>query len=297
MEDAQFGENSEILMTRLYRSLAWRYDVYCQKLTTSSARLALAIRWRRRRSRPRHGLATDLIVSVTSYPARFATLALTLKCLLTQSVRPDALILWVAHEDLDRLPADVTALIRDGLEVRATHDIRSYKKSIPTLRAFPNATIVTADDDLFYSPDWLKALVDGALKHPGAIICHRAHRPLLDSLGAILPYGQWEMDVSSARNGAILFPTTGAGALYPPNSLHPHVLDEETFLELAPMADDIWLFFMARLAKSDIIKVATRMKLIAWPGSQEKTLWSYNGALSGNDVQYQNVSKHFDVIL
>lgn len=76
-----------------------------------------------------HGLPATLILSLTSYPPRFGTLSLTLHSLLRQSVKADRTILWIAHIPL--LPKAVTVLQAAGLEIRATEDVRSYKKSSP----------------------------------------------------------------------------------------------------------------------------------------------------------------------
>jgi len=124
----------------------------------------MATRWRMacaswRLRHPRrgraHNLGSELIVSLTSHPPRFPTLHLTLGCLLDQSFRADRVILWIAHDDMALLPAAVRKLERRGLEIRACDDIRSYKKLVPALEAFPHAFIVTADDDLELAPDWL----------------------------------------------------------------------------------------------------------------------------------------------
>ncbi|MFD2440114.1 hypothetical protein ACFSS8_08530 [Paracoccus kondratievae] len=42
-----------------------------------------------------HGLRAPLIVSLTSYPARFASLHLVLRSVLQQTVRADRVILWL----------------------------------------------------------------------------------------------------------------------------------------------------------------------------------------------------------
>jgi hypothetical protein len=50
------------------------------------ARFGARRRLRRPRPGKRHGLDGELIVSLTSYPARYDTLHLTLGCLLDQSI-------------------------------------------------------------------------------------------------------------------------------------------------------------------------------------------------------------------
>ena len=86
---------------------------------TRWSRLKLAWRWCFRRRAPAHGRSRELIVSLTSYPKRFSTLHLTLKSLLTQSVRPDRVILWLAEADKNAVPPAVAALQRQRAPVQA----------------------------------------------------------------------------------------------------------------------------------------------------------------------------------
>jgi hypothetical protein len=244
----------------------------------------VALRWRFRRPAPRHGRGRELIVSLTSYPKRFSTLHFTLKCLLTQSVRPDRVILWIAEADRASLPESVNALQRDGLEIRFCDDLRSFKKIIPTLSAFPEADIATADDDLYFCSDWLKELIEAAERFPGRVISHRLHRLVLtgDARG-VLPYREWPKDIVDQTEDPRNFATGGAGALYPANCLHPDVLDCDAFMRLCPEADDVWLYWMARRNGRFELHTGVRHRLIAWPGSQTESLWKRNR--EGNDAQ------------
>lgn len=254
--------------------------------------------WRalRRGEHPRrgraHGLPGKLIVSVTSYPARFKTLHLTLGCLLDQSVQPDRVILWIAHGDMAEIPAEVRQLERTGLEIRACDDLRSFKKLIPALEAFPKAFIATADDDVYYSRDWLEALVDGAKE--SVITCHRAHRIKRTAVG-MAPYLDWEFDVqddASRRPSSDLLPTGVGGMLYPPNSLNKRVTDRALFERLCPHGDDLWFYWCARLAGTLHKKVGGRMRLVMWPGTQESRLWDANEA-GGNDSMIAALEREF----
>lgn len=115
----------------------------------STSLMAGLISHRPIRRGPRHGLDAPLILSLTSYPPRFRTLARSLRCLLNQSVSPDRLILWVAEADHAFLPSNVHKLERQGLEIRTCPDWRSLKKIAPTLMAFPDAYIATAGGSQF----------------------------------------------------------------------------------------------------------------------------------------------------
>jgi len=263
-------------------------------------RVAMA-RWRAKR--PRHGrphcLPGELVVSLTSFPARFPTLHLTIGCLLDQTVKADRTVLWIAHEDLPALPKAVTKLERRGLEIRACEDLRSYKKLVPARESFPDAYILTADDDLEFSRDWLETLVDGASAQDRSIVCHRAHRAAWSAEGRLADYLEWEFDVQderARRPSMDIMPTTGAGALFPPHVLPDFATDRSLFGRLCPDGDDVWFWWCARLAGTPIRKVGGVNSLFTWPGSQESTLWEINRA-GGNDRMIQELSVAFPAAL
>jgi hypothetical protein len=246
-----------------------------------------------------HGLAGPLVVSLTSYPARFATLGATIRSLLDQTVQPDRTILWVGHKDLSSLPTDVRSLVSHGLEIRGCHDVRSYTKLIPALAAFPNAYHVTADDDIYYPPDWLARLVDTVDPARPAVIAMRAHLAGLDADGRLRPYTSWQLATASCGDTAdgLLFPTGVAGVLYPPDALSSEVHDEATFLRLAPRADDVWFFWMARRRGTAQVRVPGSFDLVTWPSSQAVGLLNDNLMAGGNDRQIRAVEEAIGPVL
>ncbi len=238
-----------------------------------------------------HRLPGRLIVSLTSYPPRYATLSLTLRSLLSQRVRPDRTILWVAHGHAAALPPAVTDLVPFGLEVRECDDIRSFKKIIPALEAFPDAFIVTADDDQYYPPEWLAELERGYLANPGSIVCHRARVMRFDERGAPLAYRSWRRAVSPAE--APLLPTGFGGVLYPPHSLAPQVSDRELFEALCPEADDLWLKWMSAAAGTRVTLMMSNGPRYSWPNSQRVALARANVRKGGNDRQAAALAGRF----
>ncbi|MBY0565161.1 MAG: hypothetical protein K2P58_13370 [Hyphomonadaceae bacterium] len=251
-------------------------------------------RWRRRRRSPRHDLTAPLIVSLTSYRPRFATLALTLKCLLTQSVSPDRVRLWIARDDWAALPEEVLALRAHGLDVRRTQDVRSFKKIVPELALSPNANIVIADDDVYYPSNWLAELIDDSALGAREIPAGRVHRIRLLPSGAPAPYVSWDFDIEPGPASPLNIATGVGGVLYPPGSLHPDVLHERLFMRLCPTNDDLWLYFMARRAGWRVRKVGPRRLFFSWPGTQRTALQHLNLAPgAGNDVHLQDLIAHF----
>jgi hypothetical protein len=219
-------------------------------------------------------------------------LHLTLACLLDQSVKPDRVILWIAHDDMSQLPAEVRLLEARGLEVRGCDDLRSFKKLVPALEALPDAFIATADDDVYYPADWLETLIGGV--KDGAIACRRAHRIKRMSDGSVAPYLEWALDVQDAasrRPSTDLLPTGAGGILYPPHSLDRRVNNRELFQRLCPDGDDLWFYWCARLSGTLHKKVGGKMRVVTWPESQKSSLWAANE--HENDRMMQRLEAEF----
>jgi hypothetical protein len=202
-------------------------------------------------------------------------------------VIPDRIILWIAEHDLPLLPAKVRAFEKAGISIRGCEDLKSYKKLVPALEEYPDAFIVTADDDAFYRPAWLEELVSEYDPSAPAIVCHRAHRLRLAPNGHVAPYlsWQWQVTDAAARAPSVdIVPTGCGGIFYPPGSLHPDVTNRKLLQELAPTADDLWFYWMGQRAGSRSKVVNKSSKLILWPHPPEQTLMGINHA-GENDRQ------------
>ncbi|MGQ4275612.1 hypothetical protein ACQ5ES_00965 [Pseudidiomarina sp. E22-M8] len=239
-----------------------------------------------------------LMINLTSFPARFATLDLTLKSLLLQNTQFDQLNLWLFEEDIKQLPDSVIRLTKYGLTILpVATDIRSYKKLIPALHEYPTAFHVTADDDIYYRENWLQELTQSYVGNDTEILCCRAHRIKTDNnSGQVLPYRKWQSKTEVRGPDPMLFFTSGAGVLFPPGALAEQATDSELAQQLAPYADDLWWYFMARINQSTIRRVGNNPKLITWKGSKGESLWTLNKqADGGNDQQFAQLNAYFKV--
>jgi hypothetical protein len=283
------------LMRRIRHGIVWRWYHLVAALHPHGNRACLEYRWRFQRAGRRHALPKPLIVSLTSYPARYGVLPLTLRSILRQTVKPDRVVLWIAEKDLSSLTPEITGLQTEGLDIRPTDDLRSYKKIIPALDAFPDAFICTADDDLYYWSTWLEELVEGIIGPERTITCHRAHEIAADALGHFKSYDQWVIDTRLRGNHRNLFPTGSGGILYPPGILAHGPEDRQAILDLCPYSDDIWLYWMGRRNGANYRAVSRRRDLAAWPGSQTEGqgLWRYNLGQGGNDVQIRKMAEKY----
>lgn len=239
----------------------------------------------------KHQLPAPLIVSLTSYPARFNTLAKTLKCLLNQSIMPDKVILWIATDDKEKLTTEILTL--KNLDVKFCKDLKSYKKMIPALFEFKDCFIVTADDDLYYSYNWLEKLVEHYSGNNNEVICHRSHKIVLDENGIPVPYLKWEHPEIETSASELIFPTCGAGALFPPGIFNGQVTNSDLFSELCPTSDDIWFWWMVRLKGGLFRKVGPFYRTLNTSKYDQIGLWFENLNLGGNDKQMQSMINKF----
>ena len=123
-----------------------------------------------------------VIVSMTSFPAAIAYAARAVRSILEGSVLPDKIVLYLTFSQFDhpdRQLAELRALAdrNPRFEIRNyDRDIRSYRKLIPALRDFPEAVIVTVDDDVAYHRHMLRDLLRWHKRLPEVILAHRARR-------------------------------------------------------------------------------------------------------------------------
>lgn len=235
------------------------------------------------------------IVSLTSYGHRLEmTTPYAICSLLNQTVLPDAIILWLAYGT--NVPTMLDRLTDIGLEIRFCEDMRSYTKLIPTLETFPEDVIITADDDVFYPQNWLEQLKLSYKKDPSKIHVHRAHEILTDNMHQVLPYKEWTKCVGTEVSEITIFPTGVGGILYPPGTLSSICTNKKLFTALAPTADDIWFWAMARLINTKYLLIQDGYKVVRNVDVNDHGMWIANVYQGKNDNQLMAVMDYFPVL-
>ena len=237
------------------------------------------------------------IVSLTSFPVRIGHVHLTIETLLRQRFKPDGIVLYLAESQFPgrKLPETLENLQTRGLTVRWCDDLRSHKKYFYAFRDYPDANIILADDDIFYSRDTVKKLARLHKKHPKDIICQTAQiiGPEISSLPSVWPPQQvGKQYISSMRAQAF----TGAGSLFPPRWYPEELFNKEKAMSLAGTADDLWLKAMSLIAgvRTTLVYPQRGFPLdIHIPNNQ--TLFSINGAqgTSLNDSVWQALVEEY----
>lgn len=202
-----------------------------------------------------------VVVTMTSFPQAITYATQAIRSLLDMSVLPDKLILYLTLSQFDTcgLPDELQALSRSHsiFEIRNyDRDIRSYRKLIPALQDFPEAIIVTVDDDVHYHKHMLRDLLDLHKQMPQAVIAHRVKR-----IKAGQPYRKWpkyrwyDFLTRKIHCSFTNLQTGVGGVLYPPHCLNAKLLDEDLFTSMAPTTDDIWFWAAAALNGYPVIPV------------------------------------------
>ena len=112
------------------------------------------------------------IISLTSFGRRLEESAYRAICTLLDQTTPARVILYLDEGDE---PTSKLRSLNDLEIVCGNENVGSYSKLVWALRDFPNDVIVTVDDDIYYSRNWLSQLLEQHEKYPHKIIAHKAH--------------------------------------------------------------------------------------------------------------------------
>ena len=204
----------------------------------------------------------EVIVSLTTYGKRLYDAYLPIESIMQGSIKPNRIILWLAEELRNQeLPLTLKRQQDRGLEVRFCEDIKSYKKLIPTLKEFPDACIVTIDDDAIYKFDLIERMTSAYNDDPNFIYANRMRRITIGDDGKPVSYMQWPYCSNDDGASHLNFSIGVGGVLYPPGALAKEVFNESVFMDLCCTADDVWLNAMALLNGTKVKKVITRHPL------------------------------------
>ena len=245
----------------------------------------------------------EIIVSMTSYPPRIHSAVLALKTLYKQTKLPDEVILWLAESEfpnkLDDLPVNLRRLIAEkGLSIRwCEEDLKSHKKYFWAFKEYPDALIITVDDDVIYPPKLIESLYQSYLAYPYAVSASRACFIPISQDGEIPPYKSWPVGIDAFISiPSLQLCATGVGGVLYPTSLFSDVqnlLDVEVIKRTCLYEDDLWLKTMELVAGIPVVVAEGIDRLLSTPNSQEIGLYHENIA-GGSDKQLLQIQKEIN---
>jgi hypothetical protein len=238
------------------------------------------------------------VVCLTSYGRRVTIAYLPIESIAAGALLPSRLILWIDDLNLiSSLPSSLIRLQKRGLEIRSCPNYGPHKKYYSYVEAEESfvAPLVTADDDVFYPPYWLKRLSDAYESHPENVSCFWARRVGIDS-AQLSPFCEWPMCAGtkpSLANQAI----GASGIIYPPSFLTVLKREGSAFLTRCPSADDLWLHVQAVRAGFPVRQIGEHPLILhSVPNSEKTSLWRRNAA-GGNDAQARATYHRSDIAL
>ena len=234
----------------------------------------------------------DVIVSLTSFPARINQVWYTIRTLKQQSVVPEKIILWLSKEQFPHaifdIPKELQEEFDEQFEIRfIDDDLRSHKKYFYSFEEFADKVIITVDDDIYYNSRLLEFLLEKHNIYPNCVICNRGHVISKDT-----SYSRWETIKDVEGPSFNIIPTGVGGVLYPPHCYDEHIFDRKAIRETCLRADDLWLNFMCRLKGTKVVTTGLKFSPITVEASQKEALCkTNNGKISGNDAQIVSISQ------
>ena len=241
----------------------------------------------------------ELIVSLTTYPARVKSVSRVVKSLLVQTKRPNRLLLYLAKEQFPlgekSLPKELLGLQKDGLEIIFCDDLKPHKKYFYSMLNNPEAVIVTADDDVIYKRDWLEKLWNSYKKFPNAISAMRARKVLFDDNGNLLPYKTYPLVEKDFCNipRMDLIATGVGGVLYPPHLMDEDLFNKNNLKELSLYTDDLWLKVMEVLSDTPTVCLGINDANII-SEVQDVALYKVNIEKDFNDINLRKIIEYYN---
>ncbi|RDG24123.1 glycosyltransferase [Lactococcus cremoris] len=220
-----------------------------------------------------------IIVSLTTYSPRLSQIHLVISRLMQQTLKPDKIILYYSDTEELLITEELHKLIDLGLEIRFVKDIRSHKKYYFAFQDFPDAIVITVDDDTIYSKKLIQTLFNSYVKYPKCI-----------SAGIVVNYKKIGGVVQSSTTWRQKFfygigdersiAYGVGGVLYPPNCMPKELFDIEKIRAYAPYTDDLWLKAIEQSSGVSVVKARHSDKLfgffVSTINSQEIALANIN---------------------
>lgn len=241
------------------------------------------------------------VVSLTTHGRRIERVFQTVESIFNQSKKANKVVLYLSKDEFKEaeLPLTLQMQIKRGLEIRYVKDIRAYTKLIPALHDFPEANIITVDDDHIYPFDMIDLLSRCHHRYPKSVCCRVSREMTMNGKDSFNTYLTFNHTYPASYTTSPRFLALGyGGVLYPPHSLHPDVVNEELFTKLSPFADDLWYKAMELLQGTAVVQLPrSKSDRTAFEDKnyQELGLWHENIDNHQNDRQIKAIFDHYNL--
>lgn len=232
----------------------------------------------------------QLTISLTSYPARITTVYKVIESLFEQTEKATEVVLWLSEQEFpqkhENLPESLRRLIgKNGFRIEWVDDnLKSHKKYFYALQN-RDSVVITVDDDMYYSKNMVRTLMDSYRKHPNAISARNVH-VIFKEGNFISPYLKWESHATEYidKERMDLCGIGVNGILYPPGCASKRWFDKESIKMCAENQDDLWLKFNEIIDGIPVVYAGIEEEDILIRESQSNALYIQNAHGGKNDI-------------
>lgn len=270
---------------QLYKYLKMNLVKYYKKVSRNSLRI---------------DVNSNIVVSLTSFPARIEIVYIAILSILNQTKRSKKIVLWLGNEYFPNGEADLPSSLLDlkplGLEILFCKDLKAHTKYHYAFKAYPNNLIVTVDDDIIYPRNFLEVLLETHHLYPNSVVANRVRNIEIVN-DNFKSYREWKINRLSSKTPSMNLLATGVGGvLYQPRLFSKTIFNIDVIEKTNCIGDDIWL--KAAQMDSNISVVFTNYffkQFIEIPESQNESLYRTNVFESDNDRQIKEVFEYFGI--
>lgn len=106
-----------------------------------------------------------IIVTLTTWAPRMRNIPAVLDSIFAQTLPPDLVVLNLDRDD--EIPSDVKDYLDvHNVEINLMDNLKVYKKLVPTLRKYPDACVISIDDDWLYPEGMIADFMDVHRRFP-----------------------------------------------------------------------------------------------------------------------------------
>lgn len=272
-----------------------------------------------------------ITISLTTTSNRLHLCRATLYSLVTQNLKPHKVIInlsshpYLKDEGIQNL--DVSSYLTQGIEnelkkiihIEWVENTGPFRKLIPTLQtARLDDIIVTADDDIIYGEEWLSSLLKDF--DPKSMLVHasRVRKIQHNKLGHETGYIYWPIVQKNTIIDRDWIVTFGGGAVLYRGWFNKELVNDNSYLNVAPTADDLWYSKICKLSGLQVKVIPEALKSLNFirhnnglendnlPRVKNNNLISkvkyrfialplnyYKVTKFGNDFAYDSIEKYF----
>lgn len=245
-------------------------------------------------------IKNDIVVSLTTFPARINSVWIVIDSLLRQKTVPGKICLYLAENEFpngeEGLPERLLKYKEYGLEINIRKEnLMAHNKYFYALQEHKDKCVITVDDDFYYPVDTISRLVELHEANPGVVCSNSIHVFTFNDDDSFKSYDEW-IPRAPRQNASHMNVALGYnGVLYPPVNYGEKMFDTTMIRETSLKADDLWLKALEIEAGIKVVNGDYFCTGIELGGTQTISLSKTNINNGFNDKQWIALCKAFNI--